>query len=43
MKPLEKIEGVVPIMPTPFTPGDEVDYPALRGLIDFACAACLPA
>lgn len=42
------LEGVVPIIPTPFTADEEIDYPALDGLIEFAvssgfCAACLPA
>jgi 4-hydroxy-tetrahydrodipicolinate synthase len=45
---LEKIDGVVPIIPTPFTASQEVDWSALRGLIDFArgcgvSAVCLPA
>ena len=43
-----RINGVVPIIPTPFTDGDEIDRAELRNLIDFAhaagcCAACLPA
>jgi 4-hydroxy-tetrahydrodipicolinate synthase len=42
------ISGVVPIIPTPFTAGGQVDWPALRRCVDFACAAgvcavCLPA
>ena len=45
---LERIDGIVPIVPTPFTSGDDVDWSALRRLVDFAhaagaCAACLPA
>ncbi|MEP7258302.1 MAG: dihydrodipicolinate synthase family protein [Flavitalea sp.] len=42
------LSGVVPIIPTPFTENEEIDEPALRGLIDFAIgsgikAICLPA
>jgi len=42
------INGIVPIIPTPFTNEESIDWPALRHLIDFACAAdacavCLPA
>lgn len=42
------MEGVVPIVPTPFTETEEIDEQALRGLIDFAIAGglqavCLPA
>jgi len=33
------IRGVVPILPTPFRPNDEVDFPALAALVDFAVAA----
>jgi dihydrodipicolinate synthase/N-acetylneuraminate lyase len=48
LKYLEQIDGVVPVIPTPFTTNGEVDWHALRGLIRFAegCgvpAACLPA
>lgn len=49
MKPENhSIEGVVPIIPTPFTDDEEIDEEALRRLVDFACscgvqAACLPA
>lgn len=49
MNPADKfLEGVVPIIPTPFTENEEIDEAALRRLIDFACscgveAACLPA
>ena len=47
-KRLERIDGIVPVVPTPFTSGEEIDFVALRGLIEFAhaagaCAACLPA
>ncbi len=42
------INGIVPIVPTPFTAEEKIDWPALRRLVDFACAAgacamCLPA
>ena len=42
------LKGVVPIIPTPFKENEEIDEPALRKLVDFACscgieAACLPA
>ena len=43
------IEGVVPVIPTPFVPKtEEIDFPSLRRLIDFAsdhkfAAVCLPA
>jgi 2-keto-3-deoxy-L-arabinonate dehydratase len=42
------IRGIVPVVPTPFTSGDEVDLDALAGLVEFACqsgvpAICLPA
>jgi hypothetical protein len=30
------LTGVLPVLPTPFTPRDEVDYPALEKLVDFA-------
>jgi dihydrodipicolinate synthase/N-acetylneuraminate lyase len=45
---LDKVSGIIPIIPTPFTPSEEVDYQALARLIAFArgagaCAACLPA
>jgi len=30
------LTGVLPVLPTPFTPQDEVDYPALSKLVDFA-------
>jgi 4-hydroxy-tetrahydrodipicolinate synthase len=43
-----KIEGIVPIVPTPFRADEEIDWAALRGLLDFAAVAdveavCLPA
>jgi dihydrodipicolinate synthase/N-acetylneuraminate lyase len=43
-----RINGIVPIIPTPFTVEEQVDLPSLRRLVDFACAAgacamCLPA
>lgn len=43
-----KIDGVVPIIPTPFTSEGSLDIPALGSLLDFAvrsgvCAVCLPA
>src|ERR1051325_3531882 len=43
-----KIDGIVPIVPTPFTPDGEIEWGALRQLLDFAasidvCAVCLPA
>jgi dihydrodipicolinate synthase/N-acetylneuraminate lyase len=42
------IDGIVPIIPTPFFGDDTPDWESLRGLIDFAhtagaCAICLPA
>jgi 2-keto-3-deoxy-L-arabinonate dehydratase len=48
MKVQKKLSGIVPIIPTPFTDGEEIDEEALRGLIDFAIgggvgAVCLPA
>ena len=43
-----RLNGIVPIIPTPFTAQQQVDWPAVRRLVDFACAAnvsalCLPA
>lgn len=43
-----RINGIVPIIPTPFTAEEQIDWPSLRRLVDFACAAgacamCLPA
>jgi 4-hydroxy-tetrahydrodipicolinate synthase len=42
------IDGIVPIVPTPFTQQGELDLQALKPLLDFAvnsevCAVCLPA
>ena len=42
------IDGVIPIIPTPFKPDEQVDWEALGRLVDFACvsgaaALCLPA
>jgi len=43
-----QIQGIVPIIPTPFKADQEVDWEGLRALVDFACASgacamCLPA
>ena len=43
-----RVNGIVPIIPTPFTVEEQVDWPSLPRLVDFACAAgacaiCLPA
>jgi 4-hydroxy-tetrahydrodipicolinate synthase len=45
---LDRIDGIIPIVPTPFSAAGEVDWSALHGLIEFARAsgaraACLPA
>jgi 4-hydroxy-tetrahydrodipicolinate synthase len=42
------VNGIVPIVPTPFTIEEQIDWPSLRRLVDFACATgacamCLPA
>jgi 2-keto-3-deoxy-L-arabinonate dehydratase len=42
------LNGIVPIIPTPFTAEEQIDWPSLRRLVDFACAIgacamCLPA
>src|SRR5215472_5381724 len=42
------LNGIVPIVPTPFTVEERIDWPSLRRLVDFACATgacamCLPA
>jgi dihydrodipicolinate synthase/N-acetylneuraminate lyase len=42
------IDGIVPIIPTPFFADDRPDWESLRGLVEFAhaasaCAICLPA
>ena len=43
-----RLNGIVPIIPTPFTVEEQIDWPSLPRLVDFACAAgacaiCLPA
>jgi len=43
-----RIDGIVPIVPTPFFADDRPDWESLRQLVDFAhaagnCAICLPA
>ncbi|MGA8182839.1 MAG: dihydrodipicolinate synthase family protein [Terriglobia bacterium] len=43
-----QLQGIVPIIPTPFKADQEVDWEDLRALVDFACASgacamCLPA
>jgi 2-keto-3-deoxy-L-arabinonate dehydratase len=43
-----KIDGIVPVIPTPFTIDEELDWESFRRLLDFAAAAgmdavCLPA
>jgi len=43
-----QIDGIVPVIPTPFGPEEEIDWGALRSLLDFAAGAsvngvCLPA
>jgi dihydrodipicolinate synthase/N-acetylneuraminate lyase len=43
-----QIDGIVPVIPTPFGPEEEIDWAALRSLLDFAAGAdlnavCLPA
>jgi len=43
-----RVNGIVPIIPTPFDVSDKIDWPSLRRMVDFACAAdasamCLPA
>lgn len=48
MSQIKPLQGIVPIIPTPFTAEEEIDEPALRNLVDFAIAgdveaACLPA
>jgi dihydrodipicolinate synthase/N-acetylneuraminate lyase len=42
-----RVSGIVPIIPTPFTADEQVDWPSLRRLVEFACgtnacAMCLP-
>lgn len=48
IEPERKLEGVVPVIVTPFTTDEDVDEPALCRLVDFAAscrvsAICLPA
>jgi 4-hydroxy-tetrahydrodipicolinate synthase len=43
-----KLDGIVPIIPTPFDAEEQIDWQSLRQLLDFACsidvsAICLPA
>jgi dihydrodipicolinate synthase/N-acetylneuraminate lyase len=43
-----EVNGIIPIVPTPFTKEGDLDLEALRGLLEFAvaarvCAVCLPA
>lgn len=43
-----QIDGIVPVIPTPFDPDEEIDWAALQTLLDFAASAdvnavCLPA
>ena len=43
-----QIDGIIPVIPTPFGPEEEFDWAALRSLLDFAAGAgvnavCLPA
>lgn len=43
-----RVDGIIPIIPTPFTTAEKVDWPSLKRLVDFACgtgacAMCLPA
>jgi 4-hydroxy-tetrahydrodipicolinate synthase len=43
-----RVDVIVPIIPTPFTKTEQVDWPSLRRLVEFACTAgacamCLPA
>jgi dihydrodipicolinate synthase/N-acetylneuraminate lyase len=45
---LTHIDGIVPIIPSPFDRDEQIDWQALRGLVEFACASgaravCLPA
>jgi|ERR1039458_4868054 hypothetical protein len=48
MQDLIKIDGIVPTVPTPFNAHEQIDWSAMRQLLDFACSAdvaavCLPA
>ena len=43
-----ELRGIVPVLPTPFGPDDEIDLDSLRQVVDFCvekglCAACIPA
>lgn len=43
-----QLNGIIPVIPTPFDPEERIDWYALRQLLDFACstdiaALCLPA
>lgn len=43
-----QLDGIVPIIPTPFDAKEQIDWQAMQQLLDFACAAdvsaiCLPA
>ncbi|MFB3826383.1 MAG: dihydrodipicolinate synthase family protein [Bryobacteraceae bacterium] len=43
-----RIDGIVPVIPTPFSEDEEIDWAAFGGLVEFACrsgacAFCLPA
>src|SRR5438552_16674394 len=43
-----QIDGIVPVIPTPFDADEEINWAALRSLLDFAAGAdvgagCLPA
>src|SRR5947199_3842603 len=43
-----QIDGIVPVIPTPFDANEEINWAALRSLLDFAAGAdidavCLPA
>lgn len=42
-----RVRGIIPIIPTPFTPDEQIDWSSLRRLVNFACATgacamCLP-
>ncbi len=41
--PPKLIRGIVPVVPTPFTSGEELDLQLLAGLIEFACRSAVPA
>jgi len=47
-QPTILIDGIIPIIPTPFDESEQIDWRALEQLLDFACAidvcaVCLPA